>query len=748
MIIPGKSKTLYKYLLTYTITLLIPLVLFIYLINTSILSSLENQALEAVKGNLRKVREQTEQKFSEMERIAVSISVNTKLSSFFVKGNYYKVYEIINELKSYKFGNFFIYDILYYVKGHDIVYAASQSSDVFLLFNEIYHFENWDYNQIINDLNKIEAPLIRPAEKLVSQYYYGQEVIAYIYPVRPFDSNAVVIFLIDNEKMKEMQKSIFTDYDENVLIINNEGKEITSLESGIHAESYWQHLVDAHSDYMVSHTDNQYISSTKSDNGRMTFVSIVPKEKIMSIVNGIKKQVYLFVLIALLAGFLVITLAIQLNYIPIRRLHAKITSKVETDLESRDEMVAMDMLFDKVISLNEKLNQDAEKYKQVLRKYVLNELVKGGSNLNPEEVYNNLPEEDSRFFRVIVFKFTELGSHPNDEIYSERFWYIFREFMTDGTEFFSISNMEENRLIAVLSYDDNQSNDSTKVLVQKITDSIGQKLGIKLLTGVGGAFKEILSIGESYTQALKALRYRIKDGKSNVFYFNEMNPKEDYYEDIYPYPYDDMKKLSLRMRTGNFQNIKATLERLLGTLIKNDTPEFFIRCIAFDIFNMLMRILVEKGINLRSIVVDFESALFNRNRSPEELFERLSAVLEKVCGCLPAEQEDENTLMSRVIQYIRENFRNYDFSVEQMASELGTSSSYLSQIFKENIGDTLSEYIWNLRRDTAKHLLKTSSLAIKDIVQSVGYIDVSSFNRKFKKDEGVTPGEYRQIIEK
>jgi hypothetical protein len=89
---PGKSRTLYKYLLSYAITLLIPLVLFTYLVNTSFLHTLENQTLDAVRENLEKIKEQTERKFKEMEEIALNISENQRLSPYLIKENYYKTF--------------------------------------------------------------------------------------------------------------------------------------------------------------------------------------------------------------------------------------------------------------------------------------------------------------------------------------------------------------------------------------------------------------------------------------------------------------------------------------------------------------------------------------------------------------------------------------------------------------------------------------------------------------------------------
>jgi len=43
-------------------------------------------------------------------------------------------------------------------------------------------------------------------------------------------------------------------------------------------------------------------------------------------------------------------------------------------------------------------------------------------------------------------------------------------------------------------------------------------------------------------------------------------------------------------------------------------------------------------------------------------------------------------------------------------------------------------------------MLKKTSGSVKEIVVEVGYIDVSSFTRRFKREEGVTPGQYKKLL--
>ena len=84
-------------------------------------------------------------------------------------------------------------------------------------------------------------------------------------------------------------------------------------------------------------------------------------------------------------------------------------------------------------------------------------------------------------------------------------------------------------------------------------------------------------------------------------------------------------------------------------------------------------------------------------------------------------------------------------NLEKIADHFQMSISYFSRYMKDQTGYTFTEYVTHLRMEEVKRLLRHSDLAIKDIVASVGYSDVSNFMRKFKNTEGITLGQYRKL---
>jgi transcriptional regulator GlxA family with amidase domain len=67
----------------------------------------------------------------------------------------------------------------------------------------------------------------------------------------------------------------------------------------------------------------------------------------------------------------------------------------------------------------------------------------------------------------------------------------------------------------------------------------------------------------------------------------------------------------------------------------------------------------------------------------------------------------------------------------------------LNRRFKQACGTTPIQYLQALRIEQARKLLETTAFSIEKIINAVGYEDLSSFTRLFKKITGLSPSQYR-----
>ncbi len=101
------------------------------------------------------------------------------------------------------------------------------------------------------------------------------------------------------------------------------------------------------------------------------------------------------------------------------------------------------------------------------------------------------------------------------------------------------------------------------------------------------------------------------------------------------------------------------------------------------------------------------------------------------------------TLAEQVVRYIARNYRGM-ISMEQLAHQMNYTPQYVSRKFKEQMGCSPLDYTIRLRIDLARNLLCDTEATLQEIAAYVGYPDTVYFNRMFKKQTGITPGEYRR----
>ncbi|MCM1135745.1 MAG: response regulator [Clostridium sp.] len=84
-----------------------------------------------------------------------------------------------------------------------------------------------------------------------------------------------------------------------------------------------------------------------------------------------------------------------------------------------------------------------------------------------------------------------------------------------------------------------------------------------------------------------------------------------------------------------------------------------------------------------------------------------------------------------------------DISLQSMAEEFHMNSSYISQLFKNELGMKYHDYLTKLRMDRAKTLLASTGKSISEISGEVGFRDYRVFTKVFKSVEGESPSVFR-----
>jgi AraC-like DNA-binding protein len=92
--------------------------------------------------------------------------------------------------------------------------------------------------------------------------------------------------------------------------------------------------------------------------------------------------------------------------------------------------------------------------------------------------------------------------------------------------------------------------------------------------------------------------------------------------------------------------------------------------------------------------------------------------------------------------WLREHFRD-DLDLHSVARHVGCAPHYLSRLFKQHSGKTLSQKLREIRIDRAAVLLRDGSCNVTEAAFEVGYNSLSHFTKAFVAEKGIRPSDWR-----
>lgn len=258
--------------------------------------------------------------------------------------------------------------------------------------------------------------------------------------------------------------------------------------------------------------------------------------------------------------------------------------------------------------------------------------------------------------------------------------------------------------------------------------------------------------------------YFVNRSNVNLVYFETINMLKSKFfkgDNVFIFEAQDNKCGSKSMpekkiEQNLLENIKAGKAEKAITMLHDFTSGFthnqadvqYTCFIYFRICSVLIRDLKEGGL-LQPKEYD-EKIIFSELFCAESIQE-LERITEKIIEfCAESRKTGEEMYSANVrktIEFIRNNYTR-DLSLEEISSEVMLSMGYLSNIFKEETGCTLMEYVTYIRMRKAKDLLfRLPHMKIKEIAGNLGYNNVQSFTRCFKLYYGETPIDYKKRIQ-
>ena len=214
----------------------------------------------------------------------------------------------------------------------------------------------------------------------------------------------------------------------------------------------------------------------------------------------------------------------------------------------------------------------------------------------------------------------------------------------------------------------------------------------------------------------------------------------------------------VKLTSKNVQSlINEYYPRFVSSLLENDrlgiemsTDRFFTQIeftgtdTAIDAIRRLLDRIIEEEAFSGKIDPEYK-VIFDQNKTFKDIKKSFCTTLIKAASFYEQQINPEKKLCESVAQLLTANY-NKDIDMLSIASRFSVSYSYLSRIFKNHMLMTLTDYLNKYRIDKSCELLSDNTEKLETIAIKVGYNNVQSFQRFFKKYKGTTPTLYRKSV--
>lgn len=169
-----------------------------------------------------------------------------------------------------------------------------------------------------------------------------------------------------------------------------------------------------------------------------------------------------------------------------------------------------------------------------------------------------------------------------------------------------------------------------------------------------------------------------------------------------------------------------------------------------NIISINFKTLIDIGIKSTDEIYDSQIAAFNEilllDTLPD-IIEFLHKILFKSTKMINEKQTSKiDDIIVKAKKYIDDNLENNKLSLSLIAKHLYVNPSYLSRLFKKEIGISFVEYLTKMRMEKAIELLKEGDMKAFEIADSIGISDSNYFSTCFKKYTGLSISEYKKYI--
>lgn len=720
---------------------------------------------------LQQMEMSIDSKLKSLERLSLEIALNKEISAFssaelpLRDPQYYDVFKISESLRTYKNANDSIEDIYVMYLNSGTVISTFDHTNGMGLYQKLRQPDDTSYDQWTDFFEQRYVNGYKPM--VFNDGMESFPVVLFAHSLvfnSPAQPSAVVLFLIKDSKLIE---SVPQQKGANMFIIDAESRYIAASDKdlAVPANLRYEHLQgDSGMIYMKSDAGQTALSYITSQVTGWKYVSVLPAALFNEKMKNLRLLTWLSIALCLIIGGLVTGLLLRRNYMPVQLMLHSLSKQFGLRFDrGANEYAFLEGAIQHQFHEKADIQTQLRKHGNTIRAHLLRRLLKGYAD-HDQSLQSALPAHDIRFRseRSVVMlisidhfgKFEQFGIRGLPDQKQQMLYFVLTNVLEDTASNEAVAfTTEMNDVLACIvnfraEIPEEQELSVLNRMLAEVQDFMGKHIETELTLAVGQVHTGLHGIAQSYQEALTALEYRIVIGSGQFIQYSDTLMSKGKQSHRFYYPLSVEQQFVYVVKSGNYDKAEAILEDIFqANFTKHPVSVPLAKCLMYNLASTMLNTLEEVKAGSKRTWEDHYievNPLLECDHVPE-MKDRMKQMLGDVCGWILAEKRDHHRYFIEDVRlYIEENLYDPSLNISMIGDSFQRTPSYVSRLYKDYTGETLLDSINRLRVAEAKELLAHGKLTVNEIAGRVGYADVSTFLRIFKKFEGITPGKYQK----
>jgi two-component system response regulator YesN len=395
------------------------------------------------------------------------------------------------------------------------------------------------------------------------------------------------------------------------------------------------------------------------------------------------------------------------------------------------------------------LEERVHDYNEVVTDQLIKDILQQRKSL--EEVTKQLLSQGIEFdvhcqYAVLYTEIGNFQQYMNQVTMRDRqlYLYAYRKLAQEVLALFGTGytvSDSPSQLILIVKYNESQVSDFEDLLIkiaERLQNVYADYLKMSVSIGISQVAMDANHLHHAFLEAEQALEYLALIGQGMIIPFNLVETGIVHSRQLLS------KELYLlsEIRVGNDGSVVKILEEWSQELQKMHLSEA--KLVTSQLVIFIRRLAVEVGLEIDKIAHTNPFLEIAQCQTIDAVVSFISNYIVSIGKSIQASKQIPCIkVIEQAKQWIREHIAD-EVSLSQLSNYLHMSPNYLSSLFKQATGETFSQFFARVRFERAKELLTDPVIKIHEIAEMVGFTDSNYFSIAFKKNQGLTPTEFRQ----